>query len=359
MESKAFDRLARRLSALGTRRAVLAALLGPGITVALRREDSSADDRRKRREDRRRAKHKRRDRRRGGGRGAPCPDSLAETCAGKCGRQVNRCGQDVECGSCVCGGCPICQICDAAAGVCRPNPNVVGQVCANCQTCNAAGACAPVSCPPGQSCQFDVCGVPCGHEDFCPGATEICDAGNCKACDVCPTCRHTTIQSAVDAAESPPRSPILICAGVYSRQGTNRVANISGKNVTLIGAGVDRTIIDGGNVATSQPVLGILRSTTNLEKLTVRGANGSPGITVQFPGTLSLKNASVNDNHNDTGNGGGIFNGDLVRLDVGAIITGNSAASGGGIFNGRQIFRNQTSRIDHNRPDDCVGGFGC
>jgi pectin methylesterase-like acyl-CoA thioesterase len=96
--------------------------------------------------------------------------------------------------------------------------------------------------------------VGCGG-DFCPAATEICDAGTCRTCTVCPTCTYTTVQAAIDAAN--PGDTIFICAGIY-------LGNLSiPKPLTLVGAGdgddqANNTILQGtgGGAVVDIPING-------------------------------------------------------------------------------------------------------
>jgi hypothetical protein len=363
------------------------------------------------------------------------PESTAQTCAGRCGEVANTCGTPVNCGSCVCSPvCPLCQRCNAATGRCEHDTGAccstgrcaagVCEACGICETCSG-GSCGPVAeetacaggvccgtprscvdintdaahcgacgdaCPAGQTCQGGVCGFACGS-DFCPAATEICDAGTCAACHVCASCTHTTIQQAIDAADARPATDtIRICAGTYLRSGTSgfssRVADIQEKDLTLIGAGAASTFLDGGNVSSDQPVVLVLDSTTELRQLTVRGANGHSGILNSSLATLTLQDVSVTGNHAGTLSGGGIRNIDVLILNAGTRISGNTASSGGGIrnegtvtlhagasvtgntatggngggiLNGGTVVRNSGSTISGNTPNDCVdaGGTSC
>ncbi len=124
------------------------------------------------------------------------PESVAQTCAGTCGRVLNTCGTVIDCGACNCGGCQICQTCDAATGQCVPNGSVVGQVCSTCRTCTAAGQCAPAAngttcddgnaCTQSATCQGGVCvgtnPVICNFPTMCHAGSGTCDptTGRCQ-----------------------------------------------------------------------------------------------------------------------------------------------------------------------------------
>lgn len=108
------------------------------------------------------------------------PESMAQTCAGRCGAVSNNCGAQVDCGSCACGSaCLICQTCDPTTGRCQTNPDFIGQACGL----------------PGQVCQADgtcVCdGASCADGQRCNGLVCICDATSCTTgcCDGNRTCR--------------------------------------------------------------------------------------------------------------------------------------------------------------------------
>jgi hypothetical protein len=78
------------------------------------------------------------------------------------------------------------------------------------------------------------CGLPCGGT-FCSAATQICTGDAiCMPCDVCPTCTHSGVQSAIDAAS--PGATIYICSGTYTRTKTQGAAADINKNLTLIGS---------------------------------------------------------------------------------------------------------------------------
>lgn len=187
MDLSAFDRLARAVAGLTSRRNLLAlglslvgsfASLLPGLSEARgksRRRHGQGrrqqgHDRGKAGEQKKKKRHKRR-----------CsPESAARTCAGRCGTIANNCNQPVDCGSCACGSaCPVCQTCNSAAGRCETSQAFVGQACGLPeQFCQADGTCVcdATSCESGQRCNGIVC---------------VCDATSCPTgcCDADRRCR--------------------------------------------------------------------------------------------------------------------------------------------------------------------------
>ena len=302
------------------------------------------------------------------------PRPLAKTCAGKCGIVKNRktCKKKVDCGPCACeansdcvaaglgdlccgGSCFSGVCCSDAACQSDAAPDCVGHACV-CATngdtaCAGGAACCPAGCVDlgtdlancgecGHACQGEqichggVCGITCGSE-VCPVATRICDGAVCQPCKVCAEgCAFTTVQAAIDAASSGDR--ITICAGTYSRQGPNSpVADIAGKNLTLVGAGtgLTSTILDGGDERTASHVVAVTQSTSELRAMRITGSNGNAGIGNSAPSQLTLTGVLVTRNDADKNFGGGILNNDRVVLNADTRVTKNTARDGGGIDN--------------------------
>lgn len=107
-----------------------------GLLGILTPEETEAAGRRKRRKKAhkhgkgRRRKHKHKCR----------AESVAQTCAGKCGSVQNYCKKPVDCEPCNCGVCPICQVSNVATGQCIPDPATAGDACGNGLHCVDANA---------------------------------------------------------------------------------------------------------------------------------------------------------------------------------------------------------------------------
>ena len=226
MDPLRFDALARSLSAAGTRRRLvrlltalplagpLAAVLGEARTAKERRpqrkqahHDKSAYRERSLAAQKKGKKKGKKKRKKQNPTPTCQPDSQATTCAGKCATVLNNCGTAVDCGSCACGRCQICQFCNADTGQCVPNESVVGQVCGATHVCQSGGSCAcdPVICAgtgPGMSCgggatpgvcgctpetDAEACGPQtcgttqnrCGQTVACTGCSGCCDGNQC------------------------------------------------------------------------------------------------------------------------------------------------------------------------------------
>jgi hypothetical protein len=147
-----------------------------------------------------------------------------------------------------------------------------------------------------------------------------------QRCDVCGRgCRFASVQAAVDAAA--PGAAIRLCAGAYS--GPVTVA----KNLTLLGAGADRSVLDGEGTARSTAVLTITAgATVTVRAMAVRGGKSD-------------------------GNGGGIANSGALTLD-GVSVTGNAASQGGGIAHLAGELTLIDSRLDGNAATGSGGQGG-
>lgn len=347
MDASRFDIWTQSLPQARTRRGLIGLLAGapaPGLLAALlgNPEETRA---RKKRKKKSKNKHKKKP-------DACKPQSTADACRGRCGKVENNCGQAVACGPCACQQDPSQCTADET---CCPNG------CKNLQTDRQhCGACGNL-CPEGLVCQGGACGFACGG-DFCPLASEICEAGNCQPCDVCPSCNYTTIQAAIDAAID--NATIRICAGSYTRPDEDSaVASISDKNLTLVGAGTSAggTILTGELKLARDRVFKIRRSTSSLRNLTITGALYTSGILVDNAANLTLSGVLVTGNL-ASGDGGGIqfSTGDSLILEAGTTITDNEALhNGGGIhieFNGSLII-NEGASVTGNYAHNVGGGI--
>jgi len=197
MDAAHFDRLTTTFATRGTRRALtrlllsvpllggLDALLGAAPDIAAIDDDHGSSHRRRRRKTRhthRRHTHRhtthRHNHKTTPTRPNPVgctPESVAQTCAGKCARVANTCGTIIDCGPCACGTCAACTSC---------NPNT--------GTCDAAfeeQACGS----PGQVCQAGICACKegsCADGQHCDGTACVCDDQSCATgcCDDAGTC---------------------------------------------------------------------------------------------------------------------------------------------------------------------------
>jgi len=188
-----------------------------------------------------------------------------------------------------------------------------------------------------------------------------------------------TIQGAVDAALS--GDIINVKPGIYNE---NVVVY---KSVTIDGAGVDKTIVNGdtnGDTVGDGSVFTIGDATVTLSDMTITNgkAQYGAGIYIYNEGTLNLKNILISHNtiENYYGGGGGIFNEHgTVNMYAGSSITDNAATmNGGGIyeqFDGTTTFRDPAGNIlatwqgydtandpygfftPHNTPNDIVYGL--
>ena len=175
MDATRFDRLARTLTAAGTRRGMLLGiLLVPPLLGGWAAPFDKADAKRRpqgRMADRggdvsvekKRKKRKRKCK----------PKSQTTTCAGNCGPVKNNCQKTIDCGSCACdpacGPCQACQGGAATPGTCVPAHQV--ETCGDRRIC-AAGACI--------SCGFP--GEPCCPGETCAQESYSCIAGMCEFC---------------------------------------------------------------------------------------------------------------------------------------------------------------------------------
>lgn len=199
MDELHFDALTRGLASSETRRRLLAGLAAlPVIGGILGAEETEAAGRRQRRKKRHKHGRGRRRTNQRGKRGSPTctPDSLAQTCTGRCGPSTDNCGQSVDCGSCACDPpCAACQTCDDQTGQCVADPAQKEAPCGQKgQFCQADGTCAcdAASCPVCRSCQpngecSDICaGSGCCDGQTCqPGtANGACGSGG-VTCGVC------------------------------------------------------------------------------------------------------------------------------------------------------------------------------
>lgn len=147
---------------------------------------------------------------------------------------------------------------------------------------------------------------------------------NCGVCGCLPVTSTSALQAAVDAVD--PGGTLTLCAGTW-----NITATVSiGDDMTLRGAGVGQTILDGNDAVR------VLRvgagAVVDLEDMTVQnglafGADNRGG-GVRNDGTLKLRRAEVTDC--EALHGGGVANFGTLDLYDGALIRENRATDSGG-----------------------------
>lgn len=257
MRDLSFDRLARSLDALRSRRSVMALLAGLLATPTL---TTLHGDAKKKGKGKKKPKKK-------------CkPEEASQTCAGRCGSTMNNCKKLVDCGACT---------------------------------------------PP---------------------------------CTVKPT---DELQAAIDAAAA--GSTLRLCAGTWVAGNQQLLIN---KDLTLIGAAIDQTILDGQRAGR---VLVVSAGNVTLQDLTItRGYHFGNGGGIHNSGSLTLRNVAVTEN--TANRGGGIHAVGSVTIKAGTRVTGNSALASGTYQTGGGILGTFTlesgSTVSGNYPDDCEPNFG-
>lgn len=162
---------------------------------------------------------------------------------------------------------------------------------------------------------------------------------NCKkkvncgpCCTVCPSgCAYTTLQAAVDAVQT--GDTVRICAGTFAGE-AGRV--VIAKNLTLVGAGTGKTILDGESADNQRVVDVAPGAVVTIRDLTIMRGNhpSDVGGGVRNQGTLTLDGCLIGENK--AGSGGGVFNEIHATLTLtDCTIDGNAAmaGSGGGLYN--------------------------
>jgi len=153
-----------------------------------------------------------------------------------------------------------------------------------------------------------------------------------RPCSVRPT---DNLQAAIDAALA--GSTLALCAGTWNLTSEVRI----GKNVTLAGAGLGQTTLDGGM---KTRVLRVDEGVTVvLQDLTIAhgNTNGNFGGGIYTIGNLTLRGVEVTACTSDIGGGIFVLRGSLL-LAAGTQVTGNSVkwttnpaggGVGGGVYN--------------------------
>jgi hypothetical protein len=221
MDDLQFDRIARTVAGLTSRRGLLGIVASLPVVGGVLVDDASAKRRQKRDrkddrdqvEDEKRkkkkkkvtlclngqtikvAKSKKKNFLNQGATAGACPSCVPEakttTCAGKCGNVTNNCGTVVDCGSCDCEPpCGECFKCEGTPGQCVPEdpfttPCGTGPSCSNGfavpgDYCDGTGICvspSPFPCQP-YLCAGDTCGNTCTDDNDCEAWPAFCNAQN-------------------------------------------------------------------------------------------------------------------------------------------------------------------------------------
>src|SRR5258706_2825747 len=143
------------------------------------------------------------------------------------------------------------------------------------------------------------------------------NTGNCQAAlSPCLTITYALTQ-AVDGDQ------ILVAAGTYSE---GVVVNV---NVSITGAGMQATIVDGGG--TGDVFFIPVGKAAYLEKMTIQnGVTSADGGGIENYGNLTLVQVRVTDNNGNRG--GGIYSEGPVTLTDVMVYNNISSSSGGGLF---------------------------
>lgn len=159
---------------------------------------------------------------------------------------------------------------------------------------------------------------------------------NCKkkvncgpCCTVCPSgCAYATLQAAVDAAQT--GDTVRICAGTFAGE-AGRV--VIAKNLTLVGAGTGKTILDGESADDQRIVDVAPGAVVTIRDLTIMRGNhpSDVGGGVRNQGTLTLDGCLIGENK--AGSGGGVFNEIHATLTArGCTMVDNTARNGAGLY---------------------------
>jgi hypothetical protein len=173
----------------------------------------------------------------------------------------------------------------------------------------------------------------------CPSGQSVCNAASAPAasdCDVCPSgCPFSSLQPAIDAAAA--GATIRVCAGEYQ---SNRSLFIA-KNLTIVGAGAEKTLLQGGGFVRvldiSQRFIVTLRDLSlsgGFEQRTLQDGGGGGGILVRPGGALTLERVRVEDNIGKDGGGIALGTGSALTMIDSAVSDNSTISVGGGIWIG-------------------------
>ncbi|MCX6137670.1 MAG: DUF1565 domain-containing protein [Ignavibacteriales bacterium] len=132
---------------------------------------------------------------------------------------------------------------------------------------------------------------------------------------------------------------LYVAAGTYNTALGETFPIVAKDGVSLIGAGMDVSIIDAGNTNIVLRCAGIVDPTTRIEGLTIQGgrisstsSSGGTGIYISAGSALTIANNKITGNTNYSGGkGGGMFITNSSPLIVNNLITGNSPGTFGDV----------------------------
>jgi len=186
---------------------------------------------------------------------------------------------------------------------------------------------------------------------YTPTRTTDSDDGSCTAADC-------SLREAIAAAnQSPGEDVILLHAGIY----TAANLQIQG-NLTLIGDGAGRTLIDGGGSGLILTVPG--GSTVQIQDVTLRNGRGTgAGGAIRNSGNLTLLRTVLSGNTTVSGAAGAGFGGAILTDGnessltlVDSAVVGNTAQGGGGGLALGGAFTLANVTISGNRSQTDFGG---
>ncbi|HEX2621497.1 MAG TPA: choice-of-anchor Q domain-containing protein [Phototrophicaceae bacterium] len=175
------------------------------------------------------------------------------------------------------------------------------------------------------------------------------NAGDGLCADASASC---SLRAAIDEANAlDPGSTISIPAGTYVLTVNENPGNIlttllATQAMTITGAGVGQTIIDGNNISS---VIVITGPDVTVEDVTVTGGNGIPGTPTVVGGVYQialntvLRNISVEDNH--AGDVGGVAILGTATIED-SVITDNQATTGDGEYGTGGIYIASSSVLE-------------
>jgi hypothetical protein len=233
MDDSTFDRLARAVSAAGSRRRLLGVVASVGLGGLLSALDDDTTQAKRKRRGRRNSHRPGKGKRNGGKGSGQCgatgsicaqdSDCCTNNCFGfACAERVTSCGQGSTATRCQppakgCAGNQCCHgalacgeiCCQGAANQCNPEnaccvPNCAGRQCGD-DGCGNGGTCG--SCPPGQTC--DATTGTCQGRVTC--SAQNCPNGCCDAAGICQPGNTAQACGAGGAACAPCSGPDTIC----------------------------------------------------------------------------------------------------------------------------------------------------